>query len=98
MVKRENQERQARFDDSSKRHLTDFGRIVALFIKVYGFEAFQSGDVNWHWFWFLQSHIPAIEAYSQVQMAQAVVLGGGIIMNGKEVLPLMNKTIDVIYE
>lgn len=40
----------------------------------------------------------AVESYRQVNMAQAVVLGGGIIMNGQEAMPLMEKQIDGIYQ
>jgi hypothetical protein len=96
LVKRENAARHSRFE--TERTFTDFGRVVAIFIAVYGSECFDAGNINWHYFQFLSSHTLAVESYKQVQMAQAMTLAGGILMNGKESMPQMIKLVNQIYD
>lgn len=42
--------------------------------------------------------MPKVELYRHVQTAQGTAFGVGLAFKGAELLPEMNKTLDILYE
>jgi hypothetical protein len=52
---------------------------VAQFIQVYGNETFQGGQIAWRTFWILYTNIPRLNASFRWQVAQATLIGQGLL-------------------
>lgn len=70
-------------------------RLVAQFIRVYGNQTFQDGNIGWKWFWLLAEEMSSVFAMERVQQTAAVSLGVGSVMgDGKTVKKLVQQTQD----
>lgn len=71
---------------------------VVHFIKTYGNDVFQDGNISWPMFWMLYQYSNSALAFDRVNTTNAVALAGQLVMNGDKALPIAKQDRKEAFE
>jgi hypothetical protein len=75
----------------------DIGFCVARFIRFYGADLFDNGNIGWKLFWLMFSHIKRLQAMERVELTHAVTIAAGIVMAGDKVAHIAQEDMREAY-